>query len=57
MRPALLTDGPAAGRPKLKAAEGLATYTCSRADVAEFIAAECLPGSEGWVNKCPVVGY
>jgi hypothetical protein len=57
VRPALLTDGAAAGPPTLKAAEGLATYTCSRRDVADFITRECLPGSDAWVNKCPILGY
>lgn len=57
VRPALLTDGDARGPSALKAKEGLTTYTCSRKDVAEFIATQCLPPKTEWVNKCPILGY
>lgn len=57
IRPALLTDGEAKGRPSLRAGADIATYSCSRKDVAGFIATECMPGQQAWVNQGVVLGY
>ncbi|KAK8858609.1 hypothetical protein IAR55_002838 [Kwoniella newhampshirensis] len=59
VRPAMLVGGdePPKGKGTTKVAEDLSTYTVRRSEVGRFIAEECVPGQDQWVNKLPVVGY
>lgn len=56
VRPALLVGSDASATGKYRADPTLYSYTVNRVDVGKFIADECLPGNDKWVNKLPVVG-
>lgn len=56
-RPALLLGGDSPATGKYKADPELYAYSVNRADVGKFIADECMPGNNKWVNKLPVIGY
>jgi hypothetical protein len=59
VRPALLVggDAPAKGPGVIRSGEDISTHTIRRSDVGLFIATQCLPPNEQWVNKKPVIGY
>ncbi|WWD18511.1 hypothetical protein CI109_102963 [Kwoniella shandongensis] len=59
VRPAALVgdDAPPKEKEKIKVGEDLSTYTVRRSEVGRFIAEDCVPGKDEWVNKFPVVGY
>ena len=54
VRPAVLVDGEADG--KCQAGEQDTVSTATRGDVGRFIADECVPGKDAWVNKAVIVG-
>ena len=57
VRPALfMGDAEPKDNDKVKVGEDISVYTVTRNQVARFVADECLPGREAWVNRCPVVG-
>jgi hypothetical protein len=58
VRPAMFTGNqPPKGKDKTQAGETIAVYRITRPEVARFIAEECVPGEDEWLNKLPVVGY
>ncbi|WRT67823.1 uncharacterized protein IL334_004797 [Kwoniella shivajii] len=59
VRPAAFfsSDETMAPKEKVRVEEKLKTYSIKRTEVARFIAEDCIPGNQTWVNKCPVIGY
>lgn len=41
----------------VRAGEALKSKTIERSAAGRFIAEECVPGRDKWVNKVPIVGY
>jgi hypothetical protein len=41
----------------VRAQELLETWAVKRSEVGRFIAQECMPGKNEWVNKKPIIGH
>jgi hypothetical protein len=57
VRAAALLGGDELPKDKVRAHEQLTTWSIKRSEVGQFIAEECVPGKNMWVNKLPIVGH
>ena len=59
VRPAWMVGGDEPPQPKemMVSGEQVKTATVRRSEVGRFIVEECMPGSQTWVNKAPIIGY